>query len=85
MGKKPFQDRKNVRVFRLVDRSVMGDTAEFDEEGNPLPSRVFAEVTPGRFDEVEDGEEEEYVDVGSEGPDLYIYFALCLEFIIFVL
>lgn len=72
MGKKPFIDRKNVRVFRLVDRSVMGDMAEFDEEGNQLPDRVFAEVTPGARDEDDDEEvdEEEFVDVGSEEPDM---------------
>jgi hypothetical protein len=59
----------NVRVFRLVNRSVMGDTAEVDEHGNPLPDRVFAEVTPGLGeDDYEDIEEDEGedVDVGDE-------------------
>lgn len=60
----------NVRVFRLVNRSVMGDTAEVDEHGNPLPDRVFAEVTPeggeDDFEDIEEEDEGEYVDVGDE-------------------
>lgn len=81
MGKKPFIDRKNVRVFRLVDRSVMGDMAEFDEEGNPLPDRVFAEVTPGAFEDEDEEEEDEdeYVDVGSDEPDMYL--SSCLTYV----
>jgi hypothetical protein len=63
----------------------MGDTAEFDEEGGPLPDRVFAEFTPGRLGHEQEDVEEEYVDVGSEGPDLYIFYAQCLGSNMYVL
>lgn len=84
MGRRPFIDKKNARTFRLVNRSVMQDQAELDEQGNPLPDRVFAEVTPGAHldsdgpsdgegadtDDYEEGAEDD-VDVGSEGPSMY--------------
>lgn len=64
MGKKPFLDKKkNVRVFKLVNRSVLQDTEELDEHGNPLPDRVFAEVTPHQ--ESEEEPEEAFIDVGQ--------------------
>lgn len=70
MGKKQFIDKKNSRVFRLVSRSVVdGDKEEFDEEGNKLPDRVFAEVTSGREKYEEDGEEVEVDVVGSASED----------------
>lgn len=79
MGKKQFIDKKNARVFRLVDRSVMDDHATHDDEGNPLPDRVFVDVTPGNHpdDEVEEfDDEDQLVDIGSDELNLYKYFIL---------
>lgn len=72
MGKKQFIDKKNARVFRLVDRSVMDSRAMHDEEGNPLPDRVFVDVTPGAHTEGEEDyeDEDQLVDIGSEEPNL---------------
>lgn len=86
MGKKQFIDKKNARVFRLVDRSVKeGDAVEYDEEGNRLPDRVFAEVTPGAYDDEEEDEEDGedgLVDVGSRGPCLYLKYVLVIYVLI---
>lgn len=86
MGRRQFIDKKNARVFQLVNRSVMGDGADADEAGNPLPERIFAEVTPSNIagPELEglDSEEDEILDIGSETNNLYFAFLSFFEQII---
>lgn len=74
----------NVRVFRLVNRSVMGENAEVDEFGNPLPDRIFAEFTPGApEDEEYEDVEDEYVDVGNEQQvDSQMYLMFLIKYLI---
>ena len=83
MGRRQFIDKKYARVFRLVNRSVMGDDANIDETGNSLPERVFTEVTPSNVagPELEgiDSEDDEILDIGSEPTNLYFVFLCCTE------